>query len=158
MRHEIPVRSFIVAAALLRTQGTETQVLLLRRQGTNVSGEWCWVAGRMEERELAWQAALREIREETGLVPDRFYCADVCEQFYDIREECISINPVFVGMIDGVQPVTLNEEHSEFEWLSFDEAMRRVPFAGQVHVLEQIRRQFVQREPSRWLRIEVPQG
>lgn len=49
--------------------------------------------------------------------------------------------------------VTLNAEHSEFKWLTFEDATRMVPFAGQRKVLKHIREEFVDRAPSAWLLI-----
>ena len=61
----------------------------------------------------AWQAALREIKEETGLIPSEFYSADILEQFYDI-EKIWSDCTGFCGYISGKQEVTINEEHDDF--------------------------------------------
>ncbi|MBB3464556.1 8-oxo-dGTP pyrophosphatase MutT (NUDIX family) [Rhizobium sp. BK377] len=44
-------------------------MLLLRRNHTLV-GEWCQIAGAIEEGEKAWEAALREVNEETNLTCD----------------------------------------------------------------------------------------
>jgi dATP pyrophosphohydrolase len=55
---DIPIRSFGVAVVVLREVGAETQVLLLRRNHTLV-GEWCQIAGGIEDGEKAWQTALR---------------------------------------------------------------------------------------------------
>ncbi len=85
-------------------------------------GAWCQVAGGLEEGETAWQAALREITEETGLTPQRFYSGDICEQFYEPERDCISIFPVFVAFVDPTAWVTLNNEHSAYQWLDFDAA------------------------------------
>ncbi|MNT98185.1 hypothetical protein D3C72_2407120 [compost metagenome] len=49
--------------------------------------------------------------------------------------------------------MTLNAEHSEFKCLSFDDAVRMVPFAGQRKVLRHIQQEFVDSEPSAWLLI-----
>ncbi|WP_312882971.1 NUDIX domain-containing protein [Rhizobium etli] len=38
----------------------------MRRTGSTLSGEWCQIAGGIEHGETAWQAALREAKEETG--------------------------------------------------------------------------------------------
>ena len=78
------------------------RILLLRRTGSS-KGTWCYVSGKIEASEKAWQAALREIKEETGLIPSEFYSADILEQFYDIGEDLIWIAPVFVGYISGKQ-------------------------------------------------------
>ncbi|HBD83024.1 MAG TPA: NUDIX hydrolase, partial [Dehalococcoidia bacterium] len=44
---------------------------------------WQEISGLIEPRETAWEAALREIKEETGLTPYRFYSADFVERFYE---------------------------------------------------------------------------
>ena len=152
---EVPVRCDAISAVLCRREGNETRVLMLRRAGKNLNGCWCQVAGGMEEGETAVKTALREIREETGLAPDRLYSADICEQFYDPGRECINVFPVFVGFVDRDQEVELNHEHSEFEWVSIDEAVERVPFPGQRALLRHVEREFIRREPNELLRIRM---
>jgi dATP pyrophosphohydrolase len=150
----IPVRCSAVSVVLVRAAGAGTEMLLLRRNHTLV-GEWCQIAGGIEEGETAWQAALREVQEETGLACDRLYSADICEQFYEIDRDAISILPVFVGFVDARAGVVLNREHSEFRWVSFEIARSMVPFAGQRHVLRHIESEFVLREPVRQLLVEA---
>lgn len=58
---EIPIRSFGVSVVLLRNVGPETEVLLLRRNQTLV-GEWCQIAGGIEDGEKAWETALRQVK------------------------------------------------------------------------------------------------
>lgn len=147
---EIPIRSVAVSVVVLKPNGSEHQVLLLRRTRSLI-GEWCQIAGAIEEGETAWQAALRETREETGLALARLYSADICEQFYEADRDAISLLPVFVGYPRPGDVVRLNAEHSEFRWVKFDEALQMVPFAGQRDVLRHIEREFVAREPNRLL-------
>ncbi|MBP2509144.1 dATP pyrophosphohydrolase [Agrobacterium tumefaciens] len=149
---EIPIRSFGVSVVLLRNAEPQTEVLLLRRNHTLV-GEWCQIAGGIEDGEKAWETALREVKEETGLDCDRLYSADICEQFYEADRDAISMFPVFVGFVDAEAVVTINHEHSEFRWVSFASAMTMVPFAGQRHVLRHVEAEFVQREPVQHLLI-----
>lgn len=144
---EIPIRSFAVSVVLLRKTKAVCEVLLLRRTGT-LRGQWCQVAGGIEANETAWQAALRETLEETSLVPDQLYSADICEQFYEADRDAISLLPVFVGFVSLDQNVTINDEHSEFIWVDFKTADKFVPFAGQRRVLEHIEREFVKRAPN----------
>jgi dATP pyrophosphohydrolase len=150
----IPIRCSAVSTVLLRRLGDETQVLLLRRNHTLV-GEWCQVAGGIEYGEKAWEAALREVWEETGLKCSRFYSADICEQFYEADRDAISMLPVFVGFVEANSAVTINHEHSEFRWVSFEAALDMVPFAGQRHVLRHVETEFVKRDPVRHLLIEI---
>lgn len=126
----------------------------MRRNHTLI-GEWCQISGSIEEGEKAWEAALREVREETGLACEKLYSADICEQFYEADRDAISILPVFVGFVDTGAKVTLNHEHSEFRWVSFEDALTMVPFAGQRKVLRHIEAEFVQREPVRHLLIHT---
>ena len=146
--HEIPIRSFAVSVFVLRRDGQHDNVLLMRRTGNILTGEWCQVAGEVERGETAWQAALRETSEETGLALDRLYSADMCEQFYEADRDAITLTPVFVGYVAQGSTVQLNAEHSEFRWVSLDDAVQLVPFTGQRTTLEHIRREFVERAPN----------
>ena len=127
---EIPIRAFLVSLVAIRKTEARHDVLLLKRTQSLV-GEWCQVAGSIEEGETAWQAALRELDEETGLKPNALYSADTCEQFYEADRDAITIAPVFVAFIYSGAKVSLNYEHSEYRWVSFDEAIEMVAFGGQ---------------------------
>lgn len=149
---EIPIRCSAVSVVLLRRNAIGHEILLLRRNHTLV-GEWCQIAGGIEDGEKAWEAALREAREETGLICDRLYSADICEQFYEADRDAIAMLPVFVGFVNVDAAVVINDEHSEFRWVSFKTALEMVPFAGQRHVLKHVETEFAQREPVRHLLI-----
>ncbi|WP_089269031.1 NUDIX hydrolase [Puniceibacterium sediminis] len=150
---EIAIRSFIASLVAVRKTEAQHEVLLLKRTRTLV-GEWCQVVGSIEEGETAWQAALRELDEETGLKPDALYSGDTCEQFYEADRDAITIAPVFVAFIDSSAKVSLNHEHSEYRWVSFGEAIELVAFGGQRRVLRWIEDEFVKRPPSKHLLIE----
>lgn len=147
---EIPIRCFAVSVVVLRANSLKRDVLLLRRT-RSLAGEWFQVTGAIEPGETAWQAALREVEEETGLTLEQLYSADICEQFYEAERDAISLLPVFVGIARPAAEVRLNAEHSEARWVSFDEALEMVPFAGQRNVLRHVESEFVARELSRWL-------
>lgn len=150
---EIEIRAFLASLVAIRTINEEWQVLLLKRTQT-LAGEWCQVAGSIEEGETAWQAALRELDEETGLTPSTFYSADICEQFYEADRDAITMAPVFVAIIDRDQKVSLNHEHSEYRWVAFNEAIEMVAFGGQRRILRWIEDEFIRRQPSQHLKIE----
>ena len=155
---EIPVRCSAVSVVLLREVACRHEVLLLRRT-RSLRGEWCQVAGAIEPDETAWQAALREVEEETGLVPRALYSADLCEQFYEADRDAISLLPVFVGLVAADAAVTLNPEHSEHRWLGVEDAVALVPFAGQRHLLRHVEAEFVARAPHPMLRVWTrPEG
>ena len=146
------MRGIAVVAIRKTTRGHE--VLLLRRTRSN-AGEWCQISGSIEPRETAWQAALREMMEETGLLPSRLYSADLCEQFYEIGTDSIWVAPIFVAYVESDVAVRLNEEHSEYCWTSIGSAIDLLPFPGQKSMLMHIRHWFVEREPTRLLEIDI---
>lgn len=155
MKREIPIKSFAISLFILKPRDDTFDLLLLRRTGSTLTGEWCQVAGGIEHGETAWQAALREAEEETGLCLTDLYSADICEQFYEPDRDAITLTPVFVAFAPTDCTVQLNDEHDDFRWLSLNEATALLPFAGQRATLEHIKKEFVERKPNPWLRIQT---
>lgn len=153
---ELPVRCTMVSVVVVRGTATTARVLLLQRAGPYLAGAWSYVAGHLESGETGWQCARRELAEETSLAPLALYSADRCEQFYDVDQDCIQLVPSFVAMVADDAAVHLNEEHREFAWLGFDPAIARLPFGGQRKLFAEVRREFVERVPSPWLRMPLP--
>ncbi|AAV94108.1 NUDIX domain-containing protein [Ruegeria pomeroyi] len=150
---DLAIRAFLASLVAIRSTPTGWQVLLLKRTQT-LAGTWCQIAGKIEEGETAWRAALRELEEETGLTPMQLYSADICEQFYEAHRDAITIAPVFVAFVDPDQTVRLNHEHSAHRWVSFEEAAEMVTFGGQRRVLRWVEEEFVKRAPAEQLRID----
>jgi dATP pyrophosphohydrolase len=153
MAQELPIRCHGVSSFLLKKDNGGYRVLLLKRKQT-IQGAWAGVAGKIEEGEKAWQAILREIKEEAGLTPEKLYSADTCEQFYEIDKDSIWIAPVFVAYAPDSAVVTINEEHCEFGWFTLEEAILKVSFPEQRRILRHIQEEFVQRQPVEWLLID----
>ncbi|MFB2596139.1 NUDIX domain-containing protein [Paracoccus sp. p4-l81] len=70
---DIPIRCHAVSLVAVRVLNDTNEVLLLRRT-RSLRGEWCQVAGTIEAEETAWEAAIRELAEETGLSPSALLC------------------------------------------------------------------------------------
>ncbi len=152
----VTILAYIASAVVLRPAGDSFEFLLLRR-AQSLAGEWCQVVGSIEPGETAWAAALREMEEETGLAPESYYSADICEQFYDHRRDLITMGPVFLAFVaEGAEP-RLNEEHSDYRWVGLETAMDMVGFGGQRRVLRWIEAEFLRRTPNRHLRIDLPE-
>lgn len=153
IREEIPIRSFAISAYLARIEGGRGRYLVLKRVSTYLKGTWQQISGRIEQGEAGWQAALREIREETGLVPSRFYSANETEVFYEPRQNCINVVPVFVGFVEADARVVLSAEHDEFRWVTAEEAREVLPFEVQAVAIQKIEATFVRASPPEFLRI-----
>jgi len=150
--YEIPIRCHGIAVVLLKEFNGEYKVLLLKRATPVLKDIWCYIGGGIEEGEKAWESALREIREETGITKVSLYTSNKFDQFYSSIEDYIYIAPVFVGYVDE-EDVILNYEHTDFKWMSFIEAKERAYLPGNDEVLEHIEKHFVKRNPMEWLRV-----
>lgn len=149
--YEVPVRCHGIAAVLLKKIDNEYKVLLMKRAGSLLQDAWCYIGGGIEKGEKAWEAALREISEETGITKVTLYTSNKFDQFYGSEKDYIYIAPVFVGYVDEKEDVTLNFEHKEYKWMTFDEAKERAALPGNDEVLEHINKHFVKKSPSEWL-------
>ena len=150
---ELPVRCTMVSILALRGSGARTRMLLVRRASPYLKGLWSYVAGHIEVGETAWQAARRELAEETGLVPLELYATSFCEQFYDASANCIQIVPGFVARIAVDAQVRLNDEHSAVRWVTLARAADELPFGSQRDLIAHVRREFVNRTPQPVLRL-----
>jgi 8-oxo-dGTP pyrophosphatase MutT (NUDIX family) len=101
------------------------RILTLQRSAsTRCPTAWETVHGRVEPGEEPEQAAVREVREETGLAVRRLY--NVCVQpFYLHRTHTVELAVVFAAFVDPAGEVRLGDEHSHSEWLTPDDALER---------------------------------
>ena len=150
---EIPIRCTGVAIVLLKRVENEYKVLLLKRATKVLRDVWCYIGGGIEKDESAWETALREIKEETGITKVTLYTTNKFDQIYSPEGNYIYIAPVFVGFVEDQQEVKLNYEHSDYQWLSFDRAIEIVSLPGNDDVLRSIEKHFVMRKPLKYLRV-----
>ncbi len=105
-------------------------LVLKRNTGKYYEHLWQGVAGKIEKGETAWQAVIRELEEETGKKPVKVFAADHIASFYDARKDRIQMVPIFGIEVDNSE-VQLSEEHSEYKWVSFEEALSLLTWKGQ---------------------------
>jgi dihydroneopterin triphosphate diphosphatase len=120
----------MIQVHVARRRGDMTEYLVLKRSDDEdiYPGIWQVVTGMIEPDESAQQAAHRELHEEAGLRPSEFYCLPYIASFFSIRRNEVQHVPVFAAIVSEDAEVTLSEEHSEFRWVSFDEAIKILPF------------------------------
>lgn len=100
------------------------QYLVLRRaENRSDAGRWRIVTGKIEVGETAWQAALRELREETTLEAQRLFAVPYINQFYEWQHDRTNAIPVFLAIIPADAPIALDDEHVESRWLIFRDAV-----------------------------------
>lgn len=114
-----------------RVNGRAQFLVLLRRPGTSLGGTWHAVHTKIRQGESAHGAALRELAQALGIVPTRFYSADIINQFYDHYSDSIALTPVFAALCEGPGPVVLSPDYSDFAWCSLEDAVSRLLSSAQ---------------------------
>jgi dATP pyrophosphohydrolase len=130
--------SFVDTYAL-RGAGASLEVLALRRgpHGRN-PGSWETVHGTIESGETPVQASLRELREETGLVPEKFYNLSRTEAFYQHKRDELALIPVFAAFVPLAATVQLSAEHDRAEWLRARDAVGRFAWPRERRAMDDI--------------------
>lgn len=115
--------------ALIRN--TEGKVLLLKvnvRALRKYNGEAYWdiPGGRIQVGDSIESALRREIHEETGLtevVTFSFFTASLANIRIPLDKETVGLVLfTYLCEIDGSQPITISDEHTESRWFSPNEA------------------------------------
>ena len=122
-----PARIAYVDVLVLRGEGDGLQVLCLRRgPGGRSPGSWEAIHGHIDEGETAVATALRELKEEAGLVPRRLSNLSRVESFYRHSTNEVVLVPAFGALVTRREEVRLSGEHDAFEWLAPAAARERM--------------------------------
>ncbi len=117
-----------------RHQSVNPEFLLLRRApDTSYAEQWRMVGGKIEPDEAAWETGLREVTEETGHTPNRFWALPSINAFYEWQDDRINLTPAFAAALPR-DPV-LDDEHDAFAWLPAREAAERLDWPEQRRLL-----------------------
>ena len=131
--------STMIEAHIFREAENGIEFLLLKRAGNQVyPGLWQMVTGKIKAKEKAYQTALREIKEETGLIPLQLWVAPTVNSFYEPKEEYICLLPVFAARVENNE-IKLSDEHTEYKWVDKATAQKLLAWEGQrkaVHIIE----------------------
>ncbi len=124
--------SNMIEAHIFREGKSGIEFLLLKRSESEIyPGIWQMVSGKIKAGEKAFETALREIKEETGLTPVKLWAAPNINSFYQADKDYISFLPVFAALVNPDDEVTISKEHSEFKWVEIEEAKKILAWEGQ---------------------------
>lgn len=140
----VPINTSFAALVVLAAFENGHKILLLKRAK---EGYWCHIAGRIEKNETAWQAVVRELKEETSINAKKLYSASYIDRFYESQHNRINLVPVFIAYIDRDVFIQLNDEHTQYRWCSIEEATALVDFPNMKTLYAYVWRHFVNSRP-----------
>lgn len=135
----------VVEVCIFKIVQGEPRYLLLRRTERDLlyPGIWQIVSGMVEWNEHAVRAALRELQEETGLSPIRFWAAPYVDMFYIAANDTVHLSPLFAAQVGEQDQPKLSTEHQSFSWDDLETAHNKLIWPGQRHGLERVHRYIV---------------
>ncbi len=97
---------------------------LMLKRNSKKGGFWQPITGNVELGETFEQAAVRELREETGITEFiRIFDTGYSFEFFDDNRQ--QYEKVFAVEIKTETKVILSEEHTEFQWATKDECLTK---------------------------------
>lgn len=96
-------------------------LLFLRSSKKIYAHQWRMIGGKVEGGEKYWEAALRELKEETGLIPQNFWTIPSINSFYEAKSDQIHLIPAFAVQLNSDDIPQLDDEHTEYRWISIEE-------------------------------------
>ena len=96
-------------------------LILKRAPDVQYAHQWRMIGGKVNPEETFYNAALRELHEETGRSPDLFWSIPSLNQFYDHGSDSILQIPAFGAEIRDEESIVLNYEHVSWKWISLEE-------------------------------------
>jgi 8-oxo-dGTP pyrophosphatase MutT (NUDIX family) len=119
-------REFSAGFILMRKTPAGPVYLLL-----DYGKHWDYPKGHLEEGETAWQAAVRELREETGIRQvDRVtrFQRDMHYFFVSSKKGPITKTVTYFLGETRTLEVVVSDEHSGYAWLAYEDAMQRLTY------------------------------
>lgn len=136
-RQREPVRKEVSAGGVVyRRDGETIEVVLASRRTRRGELAWGLAKGGIEEGETREQAAVREVREETGYTAEIEASLGETKYFYVWETTRIRKTVHFFLMrCTGGDPHDRDDEMEEVRWFPLDRALKRAAYRGERDVL-----------------------
>ena len=146
----------VVDCYVYRQTDDGLKFLLMKRSLNKIyENLWQGVAGKIEDGETAPEAAIRELKEETGLDPVNMFVADHMSRFYEVHGDRVNLVPVF-GMEVDSDEVMLSEEHVDFKWVTIKEALNTLVWNGQKKGIRTVHDMVISDDDRmRWSKVDL---
>ncbi len=127
------IRETSAGIVLFRKENLEKLFLLLHYP----SGHWDFVKGKMEKGESTHETAIRETKEETGIIDITFLenFEEWIEYDFQWKRELVQKKVVFFLAETKTKEVKISHEHLNYTWVNYNEAMEKTTFDNAKTVL-----------------------
>lgn len=140
------VTNYIELHICRKTDQGDKFLLLKRSDKAKIyPGIWQMITGTIESHEHTRDTLIRELKEETGLVPQKILSIPRVNTFYLAIADKICMSPVFLTIVDK-EDIVISDEHTEFRWATYTEAKDLIHWPNQVDSLEMIRKYLDDKE------------
>ncbi len=128
----------IVEVCIFSVDNKEPSYLMLRRSRTEkvYPDVWQIVTGSIEQGETALQGALRELKEETGYKPQKFWVVPHINSFYSVKNDTVNHTIIFAAQVPSKTNPILSDEHYQFGWYPISTAKTMCVWPGQIQALD----------------------
>jgi 8-oxo-dGTP pyrophosphatase MutT (NUDIX family) len=137
----------------------EVEILLIRRAPDRIfPGLWQCVTGSVEPGETVPEAAMREVREETGLGPDgieAFYDLDQVAPFFDEGPDAVVVSAIFAARVRPGAEARASHEHDGLRWVPADEAPALAIWPSYAESVRRVRTLLLDPGLEPWFRLDA---
>ena len=142
-----------------RTEAERLEILLIRRAAHRIfPGLWQCVTGGVEPGEFIPAAAMREVREETGLglaEIEAFYDLDQVAPFYDEGSDAVVVSAIFAARVRPDAEARESWEHDGLRWVPAAEAPHLAIWPSYGESVRRVQEQLLDPGLERWFRLDA---
>ncbi len=139
------VRCTIVELCVFKRMENGPLFLILKRAASErlYPGMWQIITGKIRKSEKAEKAAVRELREETGLARERMWIAPLVSSFFSLADDSVELCPLFAVEVKRDAEPILSGEHEQYEWATFERTKALLVWPGHHESIRLVREYIV---------------
>ncbi len=124
---------------------TSAGIVLFRKEDSKIlflllhypSGHWDFIKGKMEKGESTHETAIRETKEETGIIDITFLenFEEWIKYEFQYQGELVRKKVVFFLAETKTKEVMISDEHLDYTWMDYNTSMEKTTFDNAKTVL-----------------------
>jgi dATP pyrophosphohydrolase len=131
------IKSNLVEVHIAQIVNGNVKYLVLKRSDNQkYPNIWQMVTGKVRENEKAFEAAIREVKEETSIKVNKLWIVPHVNSFYNAEDNSVNLIPVFLSVIEPNLEVNISSEHQDYQWVKKSDAKNLFAWPGQAKSLE----------------------